>query len=93
MQEIPLKFAKSLVKHYSVHLKQAGFAAFQQASDSLGPGAVKLLFHLGWSAWALNQEVNRAHIVNPEDGSLLEKLFSTKMGVNTCFYNEDQAKD
>ena len=37
--------------------------------------------------------VNRAHIVNPSDGSLLEELISTKLGVNTCLYNEDQAQD
>lgn len=91
MQEIPLKFAKSLLKHFGVHVNQAGFAAFQRASDDLSPGAVELLLHLGWSAWALDQGVNRAHIVNPGDGSLLEELFSTKLGVNTCLYNEDQA--
>lgn len=93
MQEIPLKLAKSLLKHYGVHVNQAGFAAFQQASNKLDAGAVELLLHLGWSAWALDQGVNRAHIINPGDGSLLEELFSTKLGVNTCLYNEDQAED
>ena len=93
MQEIPLNMAKSLLKRSGVHVNQAGFAAFQQESDHLDPGAVELLLHLGWSVWALDQGVNRAHIVNPGDGSLLEELFSTKLGVNTCLYNEDQAED
>ena len=87
MQEIPLKSAKSHLKQYGVHVNQAGFVGFQQASDSLGLDAVKLLFHFGWSAWALDQGVNQAHIVNPGDGSMLEELFLTKMGVNTCLNN------
>lgn len=93
MQEMPLKFAKLLLKHYGVLINQAGFVAFKRKHDSLDQGAIELLLHLAWSAWALDQGVNRAHIVNPGDGSLLEELFSSKLGVNTCLYREDEAED
>lgn len=93
MQEIPLKFSKALLKHYGVHVNQAGFVAFKQAAEDIDPAAVELLLHLGWSTWALDQGVNRAHIVNPGDGSLLEELFSSKLGLNTCLYIEDEAED
>jgi len=93
MQEIPLGMSKALLHHYGVQVNQAGFAAFEHASETTSPEAVELLLHLGWSSWALDQGVNRAHIVNPGDGSLLEELFSSKLGINTCLYVEDNADD
>jgi amino-acid N-acetyltransferase len=94
MQEIPLGFSKALLNYYDIKVSKVGFAAFHTAMEKLrDPKAVELLLHIGWSSWALDQGVNRAHIVNPGDGSLLEELFSSKHGVNTCLYHEENAED
>lgn len=43
-----------------------------------------------WASWALDHGVKRAHVVNPADGALLEELFTSKNGVNTCLYHDDE---
>jgi acetylglutamate kinase len=53
-------------------------------------GATELLLHLGWSAWALEQGVRRAHVVNPFDGAILEELFTSKNGANTCVIRDNE---
>lgn len=95
MQEIPKKFCESLLDYYGIRINKYGHASMQWASTKLdeNEGAIETLFHLAWSTWALNQGVNRAHIVNPGDGSLLEELFTSKLGMNTCIYQEDKAED
>ena len=94
MQEIPLGFAKSLLHHHNIQMHDAGIASFDHVKDTLEPGAVELLLHLGWATRALERgNVNRAHIVNPGDGSLLEELFTSKNGINTCLYLEGRADD
>jgi acetylglutamate kinase len=92
MQEVPLKFAQALLQHYHMRVNPAGLAYFPPSH--LKPDATELMLYLAWSSWALEQGVNRAHIVNPySDGSLLEELFSSKEGLNTCLYHEDEAED
>ena len=90
MQELPLSFARDMIDYHAVKVHKTGFATFEQARQRLEPGAVELLIHLAWGSWALEQGVNRAHIVNPTDGALLEELFSSKNGVNTCLYRDDE---
>jgi hypothetical protein len=34
--------------------------------------------------------VTRAHIVNPTDGALLEELFTSKNGANTCIFHDKE---
>jgi len=89
-QEIPLSFAKDLCDYHKVKAHNTGFANFEQARQTLAPRAVELLLNLAWSAWAIDQGVTRAHIVNPKDGALLEELFTSKNGANTCLYHDDE---
>lgn len=89
-QEIPLSFAKSLTDYYKVKAHKTGFANFEYARQTLEPRAVELLLNLAWSSWALEQGVSRAHVVNPKDGALLEELFTSKNGANTCLYHDDE---
>jgi amino-acid N-acetyltransferase len=94
LQDIALSFAKDLCDYHQVQVHNTGFATFEAAKQALEPGAVELLLHLAWASWALENGVERAHIVNPGDGALLEELFTSKNGANTCImqnepYNED----
>jgi amino-acid N-acetyltransferase len=91
IQEIPLSFAKRLTKYHDVVVHNSGYATFDDARERLeDPGAMELLLHLSWAAWALERGVTRAHIVNPGDGAILEELFTSKNGVNTCLYHDEE---
>jgi hypothetical protein len=91
IQELPLSFAKRLTEHHDVTVHNTGFATFAGARKRLDdPGAVELLLHLSWARWALERGVVRAHVVNPGDGAILEELFTTKNGVNTCVYHDEE---
>lgn len=92
LQEVPLSFVNDLVEHNDVKIFNTGFASFENARQNLNPSAVELLLHLGWSAWALERGVTRAHVINPTDGAILEELFTSKNGLNTCVYVEDENK-
>lgn len=92
MQDVTRCTVDALLDHHKVVVNKAGFASFSEAREKLDAGAVELLLHLGWSSWAMAQGVNRAHIVNPGDGGLLEELFSETLGYNTCIY-EPQVSD
>ena len=88
IQEIPRSFAKSLTAYHDFKVHNTGFATFDNAK--LEDPAVELLLHLGWATWALERGVTRAHIVNPGDGALLEELFTSKNGANTCLYHDEE---
>jgi acetylglutamate kinase len=90
LQELPLSFAKSITDYHSVKVHNTGFATFELARQELEPCATELLLHLGWASWALENGVQRAHIVNPGDGALLEELFTSQNGVSTCLYHDDE---
>lgn len=93
IQELPLSFSKIITNFHQVKCHNTGFATFERARQNLLPGAVELLLHLGWSNWALDRNVCRAHIVNPSDGALLEELFTRKNGANTCLYRDEDGED
>lgn len=93
IQEIPLSFAKAINREHEVEVHNTGFATFEKARKRLDPAATELLLHLGWSSWALQNGVRRAHIVNPGDGAILEELFTSKNGANTCIYHDDEGQE
>lgn len=93
IQELSLSFAKSIADYYDVRVHNTGFATFERAHETLEPGAVELLLHLGWAAYALENGVTRAHVVNPGDGALLEELFTSKNGANTCLYHDEEDQE
>jgi len=93
IQELPLSFAKAITDYHRVQVHNTGFATFEKARQRLEPQAVELLLHMGWASWALENGVKRAHIVNPGDGAVLEELFTSKNGANTCLYHDDEKKE
>jgi len=90
IQELPMSLAQSITEHHNVKCHNTGFATFQKARSALQPAALELLLHLGWSAWAVDRGVGRSHIVNPGDGALLEELFTSKNGANTCLFHDSE---
>jgi acetylglutamate kinase len=93
MQDVTLGTVDALLQHHKVVVNKAGFASFGEAKKKLDAKAVELLLHLGWASWSMTQGVNRAHIVNPGDGALLEELFTSSNGVNTCVYQPTEEDD
>jgi amino-acid N-acetyltransferase len=91
LQEFPLSFAKSITDYHNVQVHNTGFATFELARQALDAASTELLLHLGWASWALENGVQRAHIVNPGDGALLEELFTSKNGANTCVYHDEES--
>jgi len=100
LQEIPLSFAKEFIEYHNIRVqRKTGFMLIgngsnnveqQQTPLSSQSYAMEMLIHLGWSSWAIENGVQRAHIVNPRDGALLEELFTSKNGENTCLYHDDE---
>ena len=93
IQEMPLSSAQALTDYHQVHVHKTGFATFENARQHLDAGAVELLLHLSWASWALERGVRRAHIVNPGDGAILEELFTSKNGLNTCLYHDSEDRE
>ena len=50
----------------------------------------ELYRNLEWGCYAVASGVSRAHLVNPNDGALLEELFTSQNGLNTCVYHDDE---
>ena len=57
--------------------------------DDLDRDQRTMLLKLGWSVHALDRGVERAHIIDSEDGALLEELFTARRGYGTCISNDD----
>jgi len=93
LQELPLSHTQSIVEHNNIKIHKEGFENFEEARQVLKPSSVEMLLHLGWSNWALENGVTRAHIVGFNDGALLEELYSSHYGANTCIYHDDQDQD
>jgi hypothetical protein len=93
VQEVPLSFAEKINSFHGVKVHRAGFAAFESARRKLEPRALELLLRLGWASLALQEGVARAHIVNPTEGALLEELFTSKNGANTCLYHDEELEE
>jgi len=44
---------------------------------------------MGWASRAIEHGVERANIINCEDGALLEELFTARQGYGTCISQDD----
>ena len=49
----------------------------------------QLVLKMGWAAHAIDRGVERAHIIDCEDGALLEELFTARRGYGTCISQDD----
>ncbi|KAL7513113.1 hypothetical protein ACHAXN_010171 [Cyclotella atomus] len=60
-----------------------------QRSNKLNYHQQSMLLKMGWATHALEKGVERAHIIDCEDGSLLDELFSARRGYGTCISQDD----
>jgi hypothetical protein len=47
------------------------------------------ILKMGWASRAIEHGVERANIINCEDGALLEELFTARQGYGTCISQDD----
>ena len=89
IREMSLSFVHDFLDYHGVHVDVNGHVSIDDDhSNGYDTANEMLLRHLAHSWWALEEGTVRAHIVNPGDGAILEELFTSKIGLNTCVYHE-----
>lgn len=91
--------AKEIISHYGLTISSTGFPSWKPHYDikgivinraqSLSYDQQSMLLKMGWATHAIEQGVERAHIVDCEDGSLLDELFTARRGYGTCISQDD----
>lgn len=88
VQNLRVSDAKNLLKHYKMRIHPKGFALVDLDGDSpqqsvlRTPGSMETLIKVGYSMVALEKGVKRAHILAPENGALVQELY-TRDGCGT----------
>lgn len=88
MQNLRVSDAKNLLAHYKMRIHPKGFAQVDldgnspQQSALRTPGSMETLIKMGYSMVALEKGVKRAHILAPENGALIQELY-TRDGCGT----------
>jgi amino-acid N-acetyltransferase len=80
--------ARQILSHYGLNVDtKTGFPLWTNAagsSDDISPDQQAMLLKMGWATNAIERGVERAHIIDCEDGALLEELFTARRGYGTC---------
>jgi len=88
VQNLRVSDAKNLLEHYKMRINPKGFALVDLDEDSphqtvlRTPGAMETLIKVGYSMVSLEKGVKRAHILAPENGALIQELY-TRDGCGT----------
>lgn len=88
VQNLRVSDAKNLLTHYNMKIHPKGFALVDLAGNSpqqqvlRTPGSMETLIKVGYSMVALEKGVKRAHILAPENGALVQELY-TRDGCGT----------
>lgn len=88
VQNLRVSDARNLLKHYSMKIHPKGFALVDLDGNSpqqqvlRTPGSIETLIKVGYSMVALEKGVKRAHILAPENGALVQELY-TRDGCGT----------
>ena len=89
VQNLRVSDAKNLLAHYKMRIHPKGFALVDlderdtaQQMVLRTPGSMETLIKLGYSMVALEKGVKRAHILAPENGALVQELY-TRDGCGT----------
>ena len=93
IQMIQRSNAMKILSHHGldVHTK-TGFPRWREnlyMGDDLDKDQQAMLLKMGWSTYALDRGVERAHIIDCEDGALLDELFTARRGYGTCISHDD----
>ena len=88
VQNLRVSDAKNLLAHHKMRIHPKGFALVDLDGDSpqqsvlRTPGSMETLIKVGYSMVALEKGVKRAHILAPENGALVQELY-TRDGCGT----------
>eukprot|EP00804_Cyclotella_cryptica_P019271 CCRYP_006152-RA/>CCRYP_006152-RA protein AED:0.27 eAED:0.27 QI:0/0.8/0.66/1/0.8/0.66/6/439/558 len=88
VQNLRVSDARNLLAHYKMRIHPKGFALVDLDEDSphqvvlRAPGSMETLIKVGYSMVALEKGVKRAHILAPENGALVQELY-TRDGCGT----------
>ncbi|KAL7435906.1 hypothetical protein ACHAXM_004899 [Skeletonema potamos] len=88
VQNLRVSDAKNLLTHYNMKIHPKGFALVDMDGNSpqqqvlRTPGSMETLIKVGYSMVALEKGVKRAHILAPENGALVQELY-TRDGCGT----------
>ncbi|KAL9184718.1 hypothetical protein ACHAXT_012688 [Thalassiosira profunda] len=88
VQNLRVSDARNLLAHYKMRIHPKGFALVDLDGDSpqqsvlRAPGSMETLIKVGYSMVALEKGVKRAHILAPENGALVQELY-TRDGCGT----------
>ncbi|KAL7470328.1 hypothetical protein ACHAXS_010553 [Conticribra weissflogii] len=88
VQNLRVSDARNLLAHYKMRIHPKGFCLVDLDEDSphqealRAPGAMETLIKVGYSMVALEKGVKRAHILAPENGALVQELY-TRDGCGT----------
>mmetsp|Transcript_12054 Transcript_12054/g.26279 ORF Transcript_12054/g.26279 Transcript_12054/m.26279 type:complete len:1083 (-) Transcript_12054:123-3371(-) len=88
IQMIQRSNALQILSHYglNVHTK-TGFPLWRKTNNldgHLDHDQQAMLLKMGWATHAIDRGVERAHIIDCEDGALLKELFTARRGYGTC---------
>ncbi|KAL9178309.1 hypothetical protein ACHAXT_001737 [Thalassiosira profunda] len=89
IQMIERSNALQILSHYGLHVDvETGFphwwTSASAGGDDLAPDQQAMLLKMGWATHAIERGVERAHIIDCEDGALLKELFTARRGFGTC---------
>merc|ERR1719296_644875 len=81
-----------ILSHYGLKMLDTGFPLWRNTASSgeyLDHDQQAMLLKMGWATHAIDRGVERAHIIDCEDGALLEELFTARRGYGTCISQDD----
>lgn len=83
IQNFRAKDARNILDHYNLNVRN-DYSMSHKGMEELPPGAAEMLVKIGWASKAIRDGVERAHIIAPSNGALIEELFTAKQGTGTC---------
>ena len=78
----------ALLTHFEVNVHENYFLTVGKETEKRSAREVAMLMKLGWATRALQDGVERAHIIAPTNGALIEELFTAKDGTGTCISHD-----
>lgn len=90
IQMIERSNALQILSHYGLNVNsKTGFPHWKRTvnnldSDDLDHNQQAMLLKMAWATHAIDRGVERAHIIDCENGALLEELFTARRGYGTC---------
>eukprot|EP00980_Cylindrotheca_fusiformis_P021165 scaffold8136_cov127-Cylindrotheca_fusiformis.AAC.5 len=83
IQNFRMKDARNILEHYNLNVRN-DYSMSYKAKEELPPSAQEMLVKIGWASKSIRDGVERAHIIAPSNGALIEELFTAKQGTGTC---------